>query len=143
MAQSRAIRSDKIKWKLQEKVFVDKRVVNFTLTLRGDSMWPFLRNGLSVKFGKHYHGHHILVGSVVAIKTLNDILVHRIVWKKRINKELLYLTKGDCRLAMDGWITEERIYGILPVAKWKMLVNWGIVGYSLCLFVIGKVLKRS
>lgn len=84
-------------------------VKNFNLEAAGGSMRPIISSGETLNCRKPTREKAPRFGQVAVIRDNNDLLVHRVIWKKRVKQKWHVLTKGDFRLAADGWIEGDRI----------------------------------
>lgn len=125
-----------------EKIIKNREITQFFLTVVGHSMWPFLRDGRRVLLRKVSSDARPTVGDVVAILKKNGMLVHRIIAIRHSKRNVWYLTKGDRRLATDGWVTRENIIGLVVANTRRRCVNFLIAWYSSLLFFWGKLLGR-
>ena len=64
---------------------------------------------------------HCDIGDIVAIKVRNFLLIHRVLFKRKVKNgnSYQYFTKGDRRLADDGWIDNKSIVGFVPTKAIK------------------------
>lgn len=107
-------------------------------------MRPFLRHEQEVLIRKLAKNEHCRIGDIAIIKYRNSFLAHRVLSKRKIKDRngWEYFTKGDKRLIADGWIEEKNIVGRVSTTQVQKVFNWLIVYYSLCLALIGKMLRR-
>lgn len=126
-----------------DKLIAEAKVRTFRLTLRGQSMRPFLKQGMEIKFRKLSPSRQPAVGEVAAIRCRNGILVHRILRIRGPNRAREYFTKGDRRLAGDGWVGKNRLAGIMIREKrFQKIIDLTAAGFSTLLWCIGKLLRR-
>lgn len=133
----------KLRQSFVKKIIKNREIVQFSLTVEGHSMWPFIRNGQRVLLRKISPGARPTVGDVVAILKKNGILVHRIITIRHSKNSVEYLTKGDRRLAADGWSVKEEMIGLVLANNYQRCVNLLIAWYSLLLIFFGKLLGRQ
>ncbi|MCP4104508.1 MAG: signal peptidase I [Desulfobacteraceae bacterium] len=88
-------------WKAADK--------EFSIKAEGTSMFPFFRPGdnLTIKSGTP---NNIRIGDIAAFLQDKNIIVHRIVKKKKAGGQIIYCQKGD-NVQGWGWITQENIIG--------------------------------
>lgn len=98
-----------MKWALSSLVINSPAVKNFHLKAAGGSMRPIIRSGEMLNCRKLTKGEAPGLGQIVVIRDNNDLLVHRVIWKKQVKQKWRVLTKGDFRLSADGWIEGKRI----------------------------------
>lgn len=128
---------------LKQKLIASPRIKSFTLTLRGRSMRPFIKDGTRVKLRKIGPGRQPAVGDVVGIRYRNGILVHRILAIRGRGDDREYFTKGDWRLVGDGWVGENKIAGIMIREKrHQRIIDLAAAGFSSLLWCGGKLLRR-
>lgn len=128
---------------LKQKLLANPRIKKFTLTLRGYSMWPFLGDGIRIKFQKIGLERLPEIGDVAAVRYRNGILVHRILRIRGRRGGREYFTKGDRRLVGDGWMPHNRIVAVVDLSVAGRILGRVIVVYSLVLLVVGKILRRG
>lgn len=95
------------------KLIADPKVKTFRLTLRGHSMDPFLKPGTQAEFQKISPAKLPEIGDIAAIKFQNRLLVHRIIRRRFRNRSWEFFTQGDRLAVGDGWITKDKIAGIM------------------------------
>lgn len=128
---------------LKQKLIASPRIKSFTLTLRGRSMRPFLKEGERIKFQKIGPDRLPEIGDVAAVRFRNGILVHRILRIRQLGDDREYFTKGDRRLVGDGWMPHNRIVAVVDLPVAGRILDRIIVVYSLVLLVAGKILRRG
>lgn len=127
---------------LMNRILNDNRSNNLILTTRGNSMRPFLKEGIQI-FRKIEPRRPPTVGDVAAVKFRNGFLVHRILMTRRCQNRRQYFTKGDRRLVGDGWVGEDRIAGIMIRQKrYQRIMDLAAAGFSALLWCGGKLLRR-
>lgn len=106
-------------------------------------MRPFIKDGTRVRLRKIGPGRQPAVGDVAAVRCGNGLLVHRIILARGRGDDREYFTKGDRRLAGDGWVGEDRIAGIMVREKrYQKIIDLMAAGFSVLLWCIGKLLRR-
>ena len=128
---------------LKQKLIANPRIKTFGLTLRGYSMWPFIRDGTKIKLQKIGPGYWPEIGDVAAIRYPDGILVHRILRIRQRGDGWEYFTKGDRRLVGDGWIPHNRVVALVDLPVTSRMFGRAIAVYSLILLVAGKILRRD
>lgn len=78
------------------------------IPLRGDSMYPFLKNGDEALVERDADICDIPVGAVVAFKT-DRLIVHRVIERHGCSLS----TKGDTNAYLDPWVTEGNFIGLI------------------------------
>lgn len=129
---------------LIDKLINSPRINNFSLSVFGNSMRPFLRHGREIFIRKLAKNEHCRIGDIAIIKDRNSFLVHRVLFKRKIKNRngWEYFTKGDRRLVADGWVEEKNIVGRVSATRVQKVFNWLVVCYSLGLALVGKMLGR-
>lgn len=135
--------TQKQKTRLTTRILNDNRLDLFTLTGRGKSMRPFIKDGTRIKLRKISPGRPPEIGDVAVIKYRNGLLVHRIILTRGRENDRDYFTKGDRRLVGDGWVPRDRIIGIVDLSVAGRILGRAIVIYSLFLLTVGKILRRD
>ncbi|MFH1849471.1 MAG: S24/S26 family peptidase [archaeon] len=100
-----------------------------TLKLKGNSMFPLLRDGAPLKMRSCTDPN---IGDVAAVRIKDRIIVHRIVYKKLQNRKPLYLLKGDFRRHFDGYFRGSQIIGKIYDAGGKQIDT----PYRRCLHIL-------
>lgn len=107
-------------------------------------MRPLLKDGMEIQLRKIGPGRQPAVGDVAAVRYRNGLLVHRIVLARGRKNDREYFTKGDWRLAGDGWWKQEQILAIRETKTiWKIVVNYLFAVISLLTLLIGAGLRNS
>jgi hypothetical protein len=115
----------------------------FKLKLVGNSMWPFLKQGMKIRLRKISPKHLPEIGDVAVIKFKNGLLVHRILMIRHRKNDREYFTKGDRRLVGDGWMPHSRIAAVVDLPAVGRILGRAIGVYSLLLLIVGKILRRD
>jgi signal peptidase len=79
------------------------------LKISGMSMLPFIKNGDSVVIRHRKEG--IRIGSIVAFRNNQKIIVHRVIKMEKENGKTTFLTKGDFNLKPDNAFNEDNLIG--------------------------------
>ena len=130
--------------RLLDLILNDDRFNSFTLTARGKSMRPAIQPGTKLSFKKIPTGGSIGFGRIILVKAKDKFLIHRIVFIKSTPEGKIYLSKGDWRLATDGWwkleqiLAQQEITTILQVAA-----DYLFAVISLLTLLIGAGLRSS
>ena len=86
------------------------------IVIASGSMTPNIRKGDVVVIEKIKDKKNIEIGEVLAYKSNNIIVVHRIVKKIRVDGQVYYYTKGDANNLVDNYkIEENQIIGIVNI----------------------------
>lgn len=106
-------------------------------------MRPLLKDGMEIQLRKIGPGRQPAVGDVAAVRYRNGLLVHRIVLARGRKNDREYFTKGDWRLAGDGWVGKNKISGIMIREKWHLrAIDLVAAGFSILLWRAGKLFRR-
>lgn len=82
-------------------------------TAHGTSMQPLVRDG-DVLFVKPAKARPIRTGDIVLCRTdPENLLVHRVIRKKKSERGSRFLVQGDQVDQPDGWIPQEQVFGRL------------------------------
>ncbi len=127
------------------------------LKLSGMSMLPFIKNGDSVVVRHTREG--IGVGSIVAFRKEQEIIIHRVIRMENKNGKTAILTKGDFNLKPDNSFNEDYLIGrVIAINSGGRQINldtyfWSIMGrlISSCSLFLSptsrffyfKILKRN
>lgn len=134
----------KLRQSFVKKIIKNREIVQFSLTVVGHSMWPFIRSGQMVMMRRIGRNERIPIGSVIAIRKKNGILVHRVLWVARKGRSWFYFTKGDRRLVGDGWVDGRDVIATISCKSVsERLIDLGAALYSAGLLVVGKIARRS
>ncbi|MCI0454042.1 MAG: signal peptidase I [Candidatus Dadabacteria bacterium] len=127
------------------------------LKLSGMSMLPFIKNGDSVVVRHTREG--IGVGSIVAFRKEQEIIIHRVIRMENKNGKTAILTKGDFNVKADNAFDEDYLVGrVIGINKGGRQINldtyfWSYMGrlISSCSLLLSltsrffyfKILKRN
>jgi len=117
------------------------------LTVGGWSMWPFIRNGNTIRI-KRKTGY-LFPGMVGVIFNGDQLIAHRIIWKRHSGTGVSYWISGDSMGLNFSLVHDNEVIGCVKRIgrKWNLQNLW--LFYPLCLFspIIGFflafILKRS
>ena len=107
--------SDRGLQELLEELII-KRQGMILLPVKGRSMWPFIREGDLVKI-KPAKAHPIRIGDIAVCRKDSKIIIHRVMWKQKLNGEWRFLTKGDASLGFDKETGGADILGIVTAIE--------------------------
>ena len=86
------------------------------IVIASGSMTPNIMKGDVVVIEKIPDKKDIELGTVIAYRYENIIVVHRLVQKINVNGEIYFYTKGDANNAVDNYkITEDMVIGIVNI----------------------------
>jgi len=98
------------KEKIKEKLWCEALLRGHAMQYRalGGSMSPSIKSGdiLSVK-----PDNRISIGDVILYKRGECFTAHRVVGKRKIEKDLFFLTKGDALRSCDGLVNPSEVLG--------------------------------
>lgn len=104
------------KEKIKEKLWCEALLKGHTMQYKalGGSMSPFIKSGdvLSVKSTRR-----ISIGDVILYKSGQCFAAHRVVGKRKIEKDLFFLTKGDALGSRDSLVSSSEVLGKVVTVK--------------------------
>jgi len=125
------------KEKLKEALWCEALLRGHTMQYKalGGSMSPFVRSGdiLVVEPSKR-----ISIGDVILYKRGECFAAHRVVGRRKMQKDLFFLTKGDALRSCDGLVSPSEVLGKVAAVKTRKgkftktdsfsrrILDWGI-----------------
>ncbi len=102
---------------LVTKLIKSPSVQSFWLDVKGNSMRPLLKHGRRILFTKFNNNFKLHFGQIVAVIINQKIMVHRVIDIRKKDAGNQILTKGDSRLAADGWLGLGQVIGVMPGSR--------------------------
>jgi len=84
---------------------------------RGESMLPTIRPNQKVIVDA-ISPNSIYIGDIVLFQVQNMMIIHRLIYKEKVDDEVLFLTRGDACDSLDDWVVHEN--NIIGVCHFKM-----------------------
>lgn len=80
------------------------------LSLRGDSMCPFLPNGSRLQV-EYVAPDHITMGDLLVYEVDEALICHRVLRRRARGADYTFLTKGDGHRTLEAWIGAAQVLG--------------------------------
>jgi signal peptidase I len=91
--------------------------VDIEIMVKGQSMFPMIREGDKVRLGKINHKKDFNIGRIVMFMKDNTFIAHRIVRRYKIENKQYIITKGDNNIFFDEPVLLSSVIGIIKEIK--------------------------
>ena len=109
------------------------------IQLGGKSMWPFLRKG-DIALVKKNKITDLKIGDIIAFRTSEKLIAHRLLKINNNEENYTLLTKGDSLLSKDQPISQNDYIGkIVSYKRNKKTVNVETNNYEKINYIIAKI----
>lgn len=100
------------------------RGIPLRLQVQGASMAPLIRDG-DILTLEPVNIRGISVGDAILFKSLKgNLMIHRVIQKKRSLNTFHFLTQGDQAADNDGWIASEQVFGkVTTIERGQRILN--------------------